>query len=300
VRALLLIELDAPRPGAGATLIRLAAKARALGVAPVAAACFLHDARPTFAEAFEACVSHGASEVTLVPYALTVSGEAAAELERLQRAAGYLYPQVTARLAAPLGDHPAVAQVVMQRAAEADYVAAHPFLAEHAGARPDVGPLLRPLYLPYPGLPPAETRPAASQQWRPLYAAHPTALLLAVAGPHTAVVSRPLYALAEQIRRRRRYAAVRVCCVAEGRPGLDTTLDELAARAINHVLAVPCALHGGDPVIAALNAGAAGQRERRPSLTMLVAEFLGYDRRLVEALADRMDAALRHPLTIAS
>jgi sirohydrochlorin cobaltochelatase len=298
VRALLLIELDAPRPGAGATLIRLAAKARALGVAPVAAACFLHDARPTFAEAFEACVSHGASEVTLVPYALTVSGEAAAELERLQRAAGYLYPQVTARLAAPLGDHPAVAQVVMQRASEADYVAAHPFLAEHAGTRADVGPSLRPLYLPYPELP-AEARPAAPQAWRPMYAAHPTALLLAVDDP-LGTTSRPLFAIAEQIRRRRRYAAVRVCCVAGGRSSLDTVLEELAERAICHALAVPCALHGGAPVIAALDAAATAQRTRRPAFTLLVAEHLGYDRRLVEALADRMHATMRHPLTIAS
>lgn len=299
MRALLLIELDTPRPGAGATLIRLAAKARAFGVAPITAACFLHDARPTFAEALEACVSHGASEVTLAPYALTVTATAAGELERLRRAIVQLYPHLTAHLAAPLGGHPAVAQLVMQRAAEADYVAAHPFLAEHAGARADIGQALRPLYLPYPERPASDARTAMPQPWRPLYASHPTALLLAVNGP-LSTSSRPLFAVAEQLRRRRRYAAVRVCCAVHGRPTVETVLDELAERAIVHALLVPLGLHAGDATVSATATIAAEQRERRPAHTLLVAEPLGYDRRLVEALADRMQMSLQQPLTVAS
>jgi sirohydrochlorin cobaltochelatase len=299
VRALLLIELDALRPGAGATVVRLAAKARALDVVPIAAACCLHDARPTFAEAYEACVARGASEVTLVPYAITVSPAAAAELHRLRAAAERLYPGVVARLAEPLGAHPAVAQVVMQRAAEADYVAAHPFLAEHAGYRADVAQALRPLYLPYPELPSADERPAA-EPWRPMYAAHSTAMLLAAAGPMTQGTSRPLYAIAEQIRRRRRYAAVRVCFAADGQPSLAATLAELAGRAIRHALAVPCTLQHGDPLIAQLASEADALRERDSSLTLLVAEHLTYDRRLVEAIGDRAHAAVLPSLPVAS
>lgn len=280
-------------------MIRLAARARSQGVAPIAAACFLHDARPTFAEALEGCVQRGATEVVLLPYALTIGPRDRAELLGLLAAVRALYPGLMAYLAEPLCDHAAIAHLVLQRAAEADYVAAHPFLAEHANHREDVAPALRPLYLPYPDAAHAR-REAPGQVWRPMYAVYATALLLATRGSVSARTGRPFFAVAEQIRRRRRYAAVRVCFIDEGRSDIGATLDDLIERGIRHALLVPCMLQTAAAYTPQIAQDIERARERNAALTLIQAETLGYDRRLVDALADRVAEAISQPSHLAT
>lgn len=119
MRAVVLIGHGSLRPGAGAAMIRLAARVRATGVAPIVEAGFLNYSRPTFAQALARCVAHGATEVVIQPYFLIAGVFANDDLPRLAAAWEAAHPGIRLRLAAPLGDHPALAGLVLKRAAEA-------------------------------------------------------------------------------------------------------------------------------------------------------------------------------------
>ncbi|MDW8146665.1 MAG: CbiX/SirB N-terminal domain-containing protein [Roseiflexaceae bacterium] len=125
MRAVMLVGRGQTTPGSGAALIRLAARCRAAGIAPIVAACFLRHQRPSFTEALEQCIAQGAQEAVVVPYALSLAEQDRAELDRLAEDARLAYPHLALRVTEPLGHHPALAQVLVQRAIEADYVAAH-------------------------------------------------------------------------------------------------------------------------------------------------------------------------------
>ena len=70
MRAVLLIGHGSLRPGSGAAMIRLAARAREAGVAPIVEAGFLNYSRPRFAQALARCIAQGATEVVVQPYFL--------------------------------------------------------------------------------------------------------------------------------------------------------------------------------------------------------------------------------------
>jgi sirohydrochlorin cobaltochelatase len=285
----LLIDSSCDRPGAGATMIRLAARLRAGGVAPLVAACFLADARPTFAEALEGCVRRGATEVVLAPFTLGANSFVREELPRLCDAARAAYAHVTVRAARPLEDHPTVSQMVLQRAVEADYIASHPLVATAPGA---AGPeQWRPMYRQFSEREGGE-RKHADDMWLPLYASHQTALLLADPNEDRATSDSSIGLVAERIRRLRRYALVRVCSMAYAEPRVGPALDDLLRRGIRHAIIVPCTLRSADPLLAALVSGVAHAREQHADLTVILAEHLAYDRRLVDAIGDRVSEAL--------
>lgn len=68
--AVVLIGHGSLRSDSGASMIRLAARLRQQGHAPIAEACFLNYSRPTLAEAVEKCVGLGATRLTIQPYFL--------------------------------------------------------------------------------------------------------------------------------------------------------------------------------------------------------------------------------------
>ncbi len=120
MRAILLVGHGSLRTGSGAAMIRLAARARAAGVAPIAGAGFLNYSRPTFAEALARCVAQGAAEVVVQPYFLVPGKFVRVDLPRVLKTSQAAHPTVVLRLAEPFGDHPALAELALKRAAEAD------------------------------------------------------------------------------------------------------------------------------------------------------------------------------------
>ena len=70
MNAIVLIGHGSLHSDSGASMIRLAARLRQRGVAPIAEAGFLNFSRPTIAEAVAKCVQAGATSVTVQPYFL--------------------------------------------------------------------------------------------------------------------------------------------------------------------------------------------------------------------------------------
>ncbi|HWQ15883.1 MAG TPA: sirohydrochlorin chelatase [Roseiflexaceae bacterium] len=136
MRAVILIGHGSLRAGSGAAMIRLAARVRAAGVAPVAAAAFLNYSRPTFSEALARVAARGADEAVVQPYFLVPGHYVRVSLPRLVMAGQQMHPQIRIRLAEPLGDHPALAELVRKRAVAADPTASALLLVAHGSPDP--------------------------------------------------------------------------------------------------------------------------------------------------------------------
>lgn len=270
-RAVVLVGQGNLWPGAGASMIRLAERAQSARAAPVVTACFLNHRRPTIAEAVARCLARGAVELVLQPYFLGGGRFVRQDLERALDQVRAAHPGVSLLVARPFGDHPALARLVLKRALEADYLAAHPHIASWAGPRPlDEG-----------------------AGWQPLYTRHRTGLLLMSHGSNDGGLQAAIQSIARQALAIGRYASVEVGCLDQDRPSIHDAALALARRGITHVIALPYLLHLGGPVREELPRLLAFARQRLPHSTIILAQHLGYDRLLVSVIADRVAEALR-------
>jgi sirohydrochlorin ferrochelatase len=70
---------------------------------------------PTVADGFAACVAAGATEVIVHPYLLGSGRHATLDLPRLAAEAAERFPGVSFRVTAPLGVHPDLGAIVLER-----------------------------------------------------------------------------------------------------------------------------------------------------------------------------------------
>ncbi|GIV97847.1 MAG: hypothetical protein KatS3mg057_2504 [Herpetosiphonaceae bacterium] len=124
MRAIVLLGHGSLRAGSGAAMIRLAARAREAGLAPIVEAGFLNYSRPSFADALARCVAKGAEQVIVQPYFLVPGKFVRIDIQRLVNISQATQPGLRLLLAPPFGDHPALAQLVLKRAAEVEGAAA--------------------------------------------------------------------------------------------------------------------------------------------------------------------------------
>jgi sirohydrochlorin ferrochelatase len=117
--ALLLIAHGSRRAEANADLEHLAGCLRARGHAVVEPS-YLELAEPDIDTAGARCVGQGASRVVLVPYFLSAGTHVRRDLAAARERLAGRFPEVDFRLAEPLGRHPLLADVVAQRAREAE------------------------------------------------------------------------------------------------------------------------------------------------------------------------------------
>jgi sirohydrochlorin ferrochelatase len=112
--ALLLIAHGSRHEEANADLYHLATELRQRGY-PIVEPSFLELATPTIAEAGESCARQGAEQVVLVPWFLSAGLHVRRDLVEACDALASRFPVVRFRLAEPLGRHPLLVDIVMQR-----------------------------------------------------------------------------------------------------------------------------------------------------------------------------------------
>lgn len=264
MRAVILIGRGQATPGSGAALIRLAAHCRTAGIAPVVTACFLRHQRPVFAEALEQCVAQGAQETVIVPYALSLAEQDRAELERLAEDARLAHPHLSLRLTEPLGHHPALAQVLVQRAIEADYVAAHHLWTHQQ-----------------------------RNVWPPWHQHHAIGLVV-VLDNQTGIPPMLQEEVLSACRHMPRYADVHFCVIDQNELSLTSSLEALTAQGCRWVILAPYMLEPCTSLVVAIERAIAETGARHPDITLIQAEPLAYDRRLLKAIADRVQAHGQH------
>jgi len=114
--AIVLVDHGSRRDEANRTLEEVAALVRAAAPDRVVRAAHMELAAPSVAEAVDACVAEGAREVVVVPYFLAPGRHSTRDIPRLAREAAARHPGVAVRVAEPLGTHPKLAELVLERA----------------------------------------------------------------------------------------------------------------------------------------------------------------------------------------
>jgi sirohydrochlorin ferrochelatase len=117
--ALLLIAHGSRQEGANADLRDIVGQMRKRGDFAIVEGAFLELAEPTIEESAARCVDQGASRVVLVPYFLSAGVHVKQDLTEIRRKLSDNFPAVDFRLAEPLGPHPLLFEIVVQRAREA-------------------------------------------------------------------------------------------------------------------------------------------------------------------------------------
>ncbi len=120
MRALLLIDHGSRRAASNellsevAALVESALRARGDHETHVSFA-HMELAGPSIAEAFEDCVAKGVTEIVAHPYMLGPGRHATEDIPRMVSDIAAKYDGVTATVSAPLGLHPLLAEVVLDR-----------------------------------------------------------------------------------------------------------------------------------------------------------------------------------------
>ena len=113
--AVLLIAHGSRRAEANDDLVRLADILRAKGLYPIIETAYLELAAPDIPAGAATCVRLGATEVKLLPYFLSAGAHVVEDLERLRCELTARYPRVKFELCQPLGLHPLMIEIVLDR-----------------------------------------------------------------------------------------------------------------------------------------------------------------------------------------
>ena len=115
--AVLLIAHGSRRSQANDDLPRLAEIIRGKGLYPIVETAYLELVEPGIAAAGEKCVALGATQVKLLPYFLSAGAHVVEDLEAHRNALAGRFPHVTFELCPPLGLHPLMIEIVLDRLA---------------------------------------------------------------------------------------------------------------------------------------------------------------------------------------
>jgi sirohydrochlorin ferrochelatase len=118
--ALLLMAHGSRQREANDDLHELAEQMRRLGRYTPVEAGFLELAEPTIATAARRCVLAGAERVIMLPYFLAAGVHVRQDLRADRERLAAEFPDVEFCLAEPLGGHPLLLEIVVQRAREAE------------------------------------------------------------------------------------------------------------------------------------------------------------------------------------
>lgn len=73
-------------------------------------------AKPTISQAFDECVIEGADEIIIHPYFLAPGRHSKQDIPKMVKDAALKHPHVSYRVTEPLGLHPKIIDVVLERA----------------------------------------------------------------------------------------------------------------------------------------------------------------------------------------
>ena len=117
--ALLLVAHGSHRSEANRDLYLLADHIRERRSDVIVEVAFLEIAKPTIPEGFEACLKQASiSAVRMVPYFLSAGNHVAQDLVRYQQEFSRSHPSVRCSLSPPIGTHPLLAEIILERAAQ--------------------------------------------------------------------------------------------------------------------------------------------------------------------------------------
>jgi sirohydrochlorin ferrochelatase len=113
--ALVVIAHGSREPDANADVVHLARAIETRAAYSIVEPAFLELAEPTIEKAVETCVGRGAKQVVLVPYFLSAGVHVRRDLSEITKRLCSVHPGIAFRQAEPLGRHPALVDIVIER-----------------------------------------------------------------------------------------------------------------------------------------------------------------------------------------
>lgn len=117
--AILVIAHGSRVPAANDDLRRLAAQLEARRPDQIVEYAYLELAEPTIPQGFQACVERGAQLVRMLPWFLSAGAHVTDDLEAYRRRFASEHPDVMCRICPPLGLHPLMVDMLLDRLEEA-------------------------------------------------------------------------------------------------------------------------------------------------------------------------------------
>ncbi len=114
--ALMLVDHGSRSQEANDMLADVAAMVKRLGQTQDVFYAHMELAEPTIAQAFAAAVKAGATQVVVHPYFLAPGRHSTSDIPRMVAEAAQAFPGVEFCVTAPLGVHPKIGEVVLERA----------------------------------------------------------------------------------------------------------------------------------------------------------------------------------------
>ena len=116
-RAILLVDHGSRRNEANALLDEIAALVAARSPDDIVRTAHMELAAPSIAQGLAACAAAGAEEVVVHPYFLGPGDHASSDIPRLVAKAAADHPLLRVSVSAPLGPHPKMVDVILDRVA---------------------------------------------------------------------------------------------------------------------------------------------------------------------------------------
>lgn len=113
--AVLLIAHGSRRAEANADLEELARRVTAQGGYAIVEVSYLELATPTIPDGGRRCIARGANRVLMLPYFLSAGRHVTEHLVEHQRQLAEEFPDVAFQLCPPMGLHPLMTQIVLDR-----------------------------------------------------------------------------------------------------------------------------------------------------------------------------------------
>lgn len=114
----MLVDHGSREAEANALLEGLAARLRERLPGRTVQAAHMEISAPTIAEAVDACVAAGAREIVVVPFFLSPGRHVREDVPRLAAEAAARHRGVSVRIAGPVGLHPAMLEILLERVSE--------------------------------------------------------------------------------------------------------------------------------------------------------------------------------------
>jgi sirohydrochlorin ferrochelatase len=114
-RAILLVDHGSRRAEANAMLETVAAEVRRRLPDRVVRIAHMEIAEPTIAQGIEACAEAGAREIVVHPYFLGPGNHTSTSIPQLVETAATRHPDLRLTISDPLGPHPKLVDVILER-----------------------------------------------------------------------------------------------------------------------------------------------------------------------------------------
>ncbi|MYC81484.1 MAG: sirohydrochlorin cobaltochelatase [Acidobacteria bacterium] len=117
---LLIIDHGSRRPEANRVVRQVAEMVRKESRFVIVQHAHMELAEPTIRQGFETCMAAGVDAIVVQPYFLGPGRHSTSDIPRMVREAARNHPRVTIRLGAPLGPHPKMGELILERIREAE------------------------------------------------------------------------------------------------------------------------------------------------------------------------------------